>query len=387
MYCKNLIFLIFLLLLNKTNGVSQTTAFNETEDNDLKVEEFAAYLQEQIHEQNLNGFMTKFNSNTIKNKVLEIESSHNKTEGDLFEITFKRSIEKIFKQIINVVELGNYYDLVNYRYDQETDSYHILFRLFQADEGINYQDYKVVYINDELMFDDIYIYLSGEYIGDTIARSFQYFNSKSLDNTESDMFKIINAKLASESGNNQEAYNILNSLNTELANEKFIYLLKILIASALDETIYLEAIENLKTKFENDPTIYLTLIDYSLLKEEYDVAFDLVDNLQVETNDDFLFYLKGNIELLRGRFTEANNYFSYIIENYSDFYLGYFSIISAYVYQEKFDEALAVLDLLHEKYYTKQDLIEYVEELDEFGGNELAALASSKVYKKWKRKK
>lgn len=386
---RNLIFLIVALLVCTSSAISQTTAFIECEENDKKVEDFATFLQEQIQEQNLTGFMSKFNSKTIKNKVLESELTINKTPNDhrLFEISFKRTIEKITEKIFYAVELGNYYDLVNYRYDQETASYHILFRLFQAEEGINYHDYKVIYENDTLMFDDIYIYLSGEYIGDTIVRSFQYFNLQSLENSNNDVLQISKAQIAIEKGNNEEAYSILTSLSTELANEKFIYLFKILVASTIDETLYMEAMEDLKTNFKNDPTIYLTLIDYSLLKEEYDVAFDLIDNLQVETNDDFLYYLKGNVEYLRGRYEEANDFFNYIMYNYSDFLLAYFSSVSAYVQNEKFEDALTVLDALIEVYYTKQDLIAYVEELDENGTNELAALASSKIYKKWKRKK
>jgi hypothetical protein len=54
--------------------------------------------------------------------------------------------------------------------------------------------------------------------------------------------------------------------------------------------------------------------------------------------------------------------------------------------QQKFDDAVSVLDKLIERDYDKQLLIEYIEELDENGLNELESLANSKAYKKWKKK-
>src|SRR5690606_24729591 len=106
---------------------------------------------------------------------------------------------------------------------------------------------------------------------------------------------------------------------------------------------------------------YLTLVDYHIMKEEYDVAFDLVDNLQVETSDDFLNYIKGNIAFLRGDSESALAYFSYMIENYADFYLPYVNNVSLYTQQLKFDDAISVLDKLVERDYDKQLLIEYIE--------------------------
>jgi tetratricopeptide (TPR) repeat protein len=123
------------------------------------------------------------------------------------------------------------------------------------------------------------------------------------------------------------------------------------------------------------------------MKEEFDIAFDLVDNLQVETSDDFLIYIKGNVAYARGDIDSALLYYNYMIENYADFFQPYVNNVSLYSKQQKFDEAVLILDKLVTKDYDKKVLIEYVEELDENGLNELEDLANSKAYKKWKKKR
>src|SRR5690606_3485367 len=138
-----------------------------------------------------------------------------------------------------------------------------------------------------------------------------------------DYKKYSKALVDIRAGNNENAYNLLNAITGELAKEKFIHISKIQLAASLGDATYMEAIEGLRRTFPDDPTIYLTLVDYHIMKEEYDVAFDLVDNLQVETSDDFLNYIKGNIAFLRGDSESALAYFSYMIENYADFYLPY----------------------------------------------------------------
>jgi tetratricopeptide (TPR) repeat protein len=388
MHTKNLTLFICLFFIGITHTLSQIATIVESEENDLKVNELGTFIQSQIHENNPTAYLSKFDAHIIKDKVIEIDSEIIKTSED--EKDFDKGLLNGFlefpNKIITSINNGAFYDFINYRYDEETQSYHMLFRFFHMDEGINYHDYKVSIKDNEFMFDDMYIYLSGEYISDTFTRIFQYTSPNSTKDNSSDFKKYSKALVDVRVGNFENAYNLLNALTTDLANEKFIHINKIQIASKLDETIYMEAIESLKNTFQNDPTIYLTLIDYYIMKEEYDVAFDLVDNLQVETSDDFLNYIKGNVAYARADYEGALNYFNYMIENYPDFYQPYVSNVSVYTQQQQFDEALLVLDKLVERDYDKQILIEYIEEVDENGLNELESLANSKAYKKWKKK-
>lgn len=389
MRLKNLTLFIGLFFVGLCSTFSQTTPIVESEENDIKVNELGTFIQSQIHENNPEGYLSKFDIQIIKKKAKKINSDILETIEDEneFELGLKSGLIEFPKKLINLVEMGSFYDFINYRYDEETKSYHMLFRLFQMDEGINYHDYKVSIVNDELMFDDMYIYLSGEYISDTFTRIFQYTAPESALNNTSDYKKYSKALIDIRAGNIENAYNLLNAITGELAKEKFIHINKIQLAARLDDATYMEAIESLRNTFPNDPTIYLTLVDYHIMKEEYDVAFDLVDNLQVESSDDFLNYLKGNIAYARGDSESALTYFNYMMENYPDFYQPYVSNVTVYTELQKFDDAVSMLDKLVERDYEKQLLIEYVEEVDENGLNELQSLANSKAYKKWKKQR
>jgi hypothetical protein len=386
MRLKNLTLFIGLFFIGLIHTFSQTIIV-ESEENDLKVSELGTFIQKQILENNPEGYLSKFDTQVIKNKAKKINSTLLETIEDEneFERGLKIGLIEFPKKIISIVEIGSFYDMVNYRYDEETQTYHMLFRLFQMDEGINYHDYKVSIVNDEFMFNDMYIYLSGEYISDTFTRIFEYTSPEAVQNNSNDYKKYSKALVDIRAGNNENAYNLLNAITGELANEKFIHISKIQLAASLGDATYMEAIESLRRTFPDDPTIYLTLVDYHIMKEEYDVAFDLVDNLQVETSDDFLNYIKGNIAFLRGDSESALAYFSYMIENYADFYLPYVNNVSLYTQQLKFDDAISVLDKLVERDYDKQLLIEYIEEVDENGLNELESLVNSKAYEKWKK--
>src|SRR5690606_26788695 len=283
MHPKNITLFIALLFVSLNPLFSQNTII-ESEENDIKVNELGIFLQTQIHENNPEAYLSKFDVQIIKNKVKELDADMFQTiedEND-FEKGLKIGLLEFPKRIMGYVELGSYYDFINYRYDEETQTYHMLFRLFQMDEGINYHDYKVSVVNDEFMFDDMYIYLSGEYISNTFTRIFQYSAPESSLNNASSYKKYSKALIDIKAGNHENAYHLLNAITGELAKEKFIHISKIQLAAKIDDTTYMEAIESLRNTFPNDPTIYLTLVDYYVMKEDYSVAFDLVDNLQVE---------------------------------------------------------------------------------------------------------
>lgn len=386
---KNLTLFIGLFFIGLCPIFSQITTIVESEENDLKVNELGMFIQAQIHENNPDGYLSKFDDQIIKNKINQADTSLFKNTKDEkeFEKGLMKGLLEFPNKIISSVENGAFYDFINYRYDDETQSYHMLFRFFHMDEGINYHDYKVSIVNDEFMFDDMYIYLSGEYISNTFSRIFQYSSPESAKNNNEDFKKYSKALIDIRVGNFENAYNLLNAMTADLANEKFIHINKIQLAIRLNDTTYMEAIEGLRDAFQDDPTIYLTLVDYHIMKEEYDLAFDLVDNLQVETSDDFLNYLKGNIVYAKADLENAALYFNYMIENYPDFYQPYVSNVSVYSQLQKFDEGIVVLDKLVERDYDKQLLIEYIEEVDENGLNELESLANSKAYKKWKKQR
>lgn len=394
MRLKNLTLFIGLFFVGLIHTFSQTTTIVESDENDIKVQELASYIESQIVENNPEGFMSKFDTTHITEAIQLTESTIENAEkykkGFLSGIM--EGLRGFSSKISLQIENGAFYDFVNYRYDSEAQTYFMLFRFFDAESGVNYHDYKIVQNEDTFMFNDIYVYLSGEFFSQTFSRVFKFSSNVFANDTDSDInsTKLGKAFVDFRAGNYQNAYDILEVLTEDeaLSKQKFLHIMKIQVAKMLGDEKYVNAIEGLKNNFEDDPTIYLTLIDYYIIKEEYSVAYDLIDNLQVETSDDFLNYIKGNLAFLKGDYANAELYFNYMLENYVDFYLPYFMNVSALTLQQKFDEAIEVLDSIIEVFdYDKNELMVYIESTEEDGSNELESLVNSKAFKKWKKKR
>ena len=75
--------------------------------------------------------------------------------------------------------------------------------------------------------------------------------------------------------------------------------------------------------------------------------------------------------------------FDYI--NYPDFFQGHSSYLTCLSEMENFEACGEFLTFLVNEGYAKIDLVEFVEELDENGENELNNLIKSKVYQNWKK--
>lgn len=390
MRLKNLTLFISLLFFGLIQTFSQTTIV-ESEENDTKVYELALFIDGQINENNPEGFMSKFDTSHISESIKLIESNLENSEKYKkgFLIGIMEGLKGFSSKISSQIGMGAYYDFVNYRYDTESQTYFMLFRYFDTESGVNYHDYKVVQNNDTLMFNDIYVYLSGEFFSDTFSRVYKFSSNIFANESDINSTKLGKAFVDFRAGNYQNAYDILDVLteDDELSKQKFLHVMKIQVAKMLGEDKYMDSIEDLKNNFEDDPTIYLTLIDYYIMKEDYSVAYDLLDNLQVETSDDFLNYIKGNLAFLKGDYAEAEQYFNYMIENYADFYLPYFMNVSALAFQQKYDETVVLFDSIIEVFdYDKNELIIFIESVEDDGSNELEGLVNSKAYKKWKKK-
>lgn len=392
----NYFLVLFLLLLsNSTLLFSQDLTMVETEENDIKVHELGLLMQSAIVDNNSQDYANAFDLNYIKGRLTN-DKVKNKKQKDFqqgFTIGLLKSTKTFGEQIISAVENGAYYDFISYRYDQEAQTYFALFRFFDEESGINYHDYRINTINGEPKTIDLYIYLTGEYLSDTFDRIFRIsmLNLNSPNEVEDgvnldDFSNLISAIGHNGKGELQSAYDALEAIKGDLASEKFVQLIKIRIASQLDFDKYILAIEALKAEHEYDPTIYLTLVDYYLAKEEYDRAYDLIDNLQLETDDDFLYYFKGNLEYKRQNFENAENFFTYMMENYADFFQGYGGYVMAVTQQKKFDAAIIALEKLVDMEFDRDSLIQFIEEPDENDLNEFDLLVASEAYKNWKMK-
>lgn len=379
------------------NNISQCRCdlLKENKINDEKVIQLAQTIETSFANVSADGFNEKFNNKSFLDLVV---TSDNIDKNDAFTKGFISSIKDsgkaLSKKILNEITEGAYYSLINYRYSVPDEAYYFTFRLYSNETGINYHDYKVCLDGEKLMFNDIYIYLTGEHLSDTFKRllvmskpqetTMSKFLKLKTDNGVPEFLKAINYQ---KKGDFKAAYQSFNAITGDMAKEKFILILKSLMASNFSDKLYEKSLEEFAAVYPNDPTLYMKQIDYYLLKEDNDKALECIDKLMYETDDDFLNIMKGNIYYSSLDYENAKNHYNYMVANYPDLFEGYVGMISCLTELENFEEAVNLTDVLIEKGYEKKVLTDFYEEKEPDGSNALEKLVASKVYKTWKKKK
>ncbi len=368
------------------NAEKEIEPSNEVE---LKIIELGEFIDNAILDQDIEGYLSKLDIDYFLNKTTHsIGLSRKEKVG--FKEGLSKGVSSLPREIMSKVSEGQLYDFVSYRYDTSQNAYYILFRFFSEEEGINYHDYRVSRNGDQFMFNDIFIYLTGENLSQTMERILiSGMPSNSLiallkPEKKRDMERLIQASKALRLANFQEAYDAYNSLEGDMKNEKFVLIMKAQVAIKIDEDLYEETIKELIQTYPNDNTISLNFIDYYIINEEYQKALEAIHNLKEETGDDFLEYILGNINYQKEDYTFAKNNFKLITENYESFATGYLSYMSCLVKDNEYKEVIPLLNKLLTLDYTRPELIEYLESIDEFGGNEYEDFILSKVYLDWK---
>lgn len=392
------ILLVSVIKLNGQNQIKETLKDTMTygEENTEKVIAFGNFIQTAVHENNPENFISKLNTDTFFERVLidypDINPEDNYVAG--FIEGLNKSLTAFPIKIIDEVENGSYYDFINYRYDYESQTYYALFRLYSLESGLNYHDYRIQKSDDEIMFTDMYLYTSGEYFTNTLGRILSYSipnpkqsNSDDVHESNSDSKALIEALLHNKSGRFVEAYNIMNSIETELSKEKFFLVFKVLVASQIDDVKYLKSLEELIETRPDDPTIALNKIDYYIFKEQYFEAIQVINQLQNETEDDFLNFMKGAVAFQDENYNLAFNMFSYTIEDFPGFFEAQAGYLNVLIMMEKYPDAIEYLDSLLAENYDKIALIDYLEEDDENGENILETFIKTDDFKAWKTKK
>lgn len=399
MKLKYLTTILFLLIFQfviafQDKSICSCELLKESKENDEKVSAIAQEIEASFHDLSTDGFNEYFDTESFKVKLISnIDFSSNDPYIRGFLDGVRDAGNKLALKIINEIENGAYYNLINYRYNIVEKAYYFTFRIYPEETGINYHDYKVCSDGKDIKVNDIYIYLSGEHLSETLNRIFKMsledeknntFNSKG--STLNSMFKVMNAQKLLQEGKVRQAYEMVDAITGPMKNEKFFLLIKALIASSYDDKIYEDILSEFAKLYPDDPTLYLKLIDYYFLKENYKMVHIYLDKLMFETDDDFLNLMKAHAYLLQEDFINAEKYYNYIKVNYPASFSAYIGEMISLSYQNRFEETLAIAQNLVDDGYDKNELTQFFEEKEPDGSNQLEAFVRSKIYKDWKSK-
>jgi len=291
-----------------------------------------------------------------------------------FNTGFERGLRDSFdlgQQIISEVGENGTYDFVKSRVNSKGE-YHLLFRLYGDNEGLNYHDFKIQKVDNEYKIVDVFFFTSGEYLTETFRSLYnatlsnrpgilsKFFKKTVLD----DLIKLKEIKPLMATGQYQAAHEKYKKLSSEGKKQKSIQLIGIQIASNIDDETYGRYIKKYEESFPNDPSLYLISIDGYILSEEYDKSLVSIDKLDKSLGgDSFLNSLRANIYYYKNDLERAIELLEIFMYEYPYFFDGFDSALSLYVEAKKFESAVNILKIMMERFEVdKSDLKTVVEE-------------------------
>jgi hypothetical protein len=171
-----------------------------------------------------------------------------------------------------------------------------MFRLIN-DAGLNYHEFLLRDEDGNVRACDVYIYLAGEKLTDTLRRAaiplaLQLSKSflQRMTTTESAFIKHIDEFAAMSKAVQQqrgdEALRIFADLPRSLQKDKTVLLLRHQAASYVGEKETFKAVDDLLQYLPNDVCLDFLLIDYYFLRAEHDKALACIDRLDKAVGGD-----------------------------------------------------------------------------------------------------
>ncbi len=356
-------FLTFFLLLSFALK-SQEPTFS-----DSIIYSFGLKLDEAFYDEDSDFFLKHFDSKSFYNKFLIEEK--NEDIKNFNEGFSQKNIGVAFhKQIAGHLKLGTLYNFVNYY--QLEDTYHLIFRLYD-DGSINYHEYVVDFDSDKQpKISDIFIYLTGQFLSETMAANYYPFVQKYIEDTSEGfdkrllldyvlIKKINELRLKGKVEAAKKLYNTGISEDFKNSSIGLGYATQFIDPETepLEYTILMEKIlEN----SSSPASVYLVYIDYHFMSGDYDKALSAIDSIGRYTGDEFLDLYRGNIHVMMEDYEESAKYFEKMIENYPQFSDTYDSLLALYIQMNQPNRITTLLDRCAENLsIEKKDLVSVLE--------------------------
>ena len=236
--------------------------------------------------------------------------------------------------------------------------HHLIFRVY-ADENasLNYQDYELIKTNDKCSVADMYIYLTGETLAETMRDMYNSLYPGSFgigDVSESekvtDMNKLKELKDLMHSGKYTAAKQMYDGLPAYLKVTKTVVLLNVLITANLTLEEYNNAIKDFQEKFPNEPNMSLMMIDGYYLQKDYQKMLAAVNTLDSQINKDPLldYHRYLSYDLLED---DKNSLacLKRLVKAMPDFQKGYIELIAVDLKNNNQSEADSLITLYRKK--------------------------------------
>jgi hypothetical protein len=239
-----------------------------------------------------------------------------------------------------------------------------LYRMLAPDSaGVNYYDFLFVRSpGGPTRLGDMFIYLMGEDLSKSMRRLFiaglEHENRgilARLTKEESAVIKHMPAinqmAQAVQTGDGAGALAIYRTLPQELQELKMSLAMRLRAAQSVNDEEYLEAIDALRRKFGNDPSIHLILIDGYFLKGNHEKALASIDALdRALGGDPYLHVLRANMHLATSDLTAAKAATDKAMAEAPELSEGFVAALTVALTDKRFQDAAGLMQTLTDRF-------------------------------------
>jgi hypothetical protein len=369
-------------------------ACNSAEDRANKIsQDYLDQFSSDITENELNEFISKTSKlfdehNSVElNTVFDLKAcyyrGHIKHNGSPEFIKYIDGIVSGSNSNFSLFDqLSSTFPLIGHvkTYKSENNEHIVVFRAY-GDQGLNYLEFLLGKKDGKIFILDIYPAISFEYISSSLYEVLQNMKNGDISKGHSDADIISSVRTHMNSGEFEIASETLQSLDRDspLRDTKIFKLLEINIASQLDDNDYLNRLEDFKTDYGNETGVNLLLVDYYLLKEDFDKTLMCIADVQDRYPDDHILnVIKGTVHSLKGDYVSCVYYYELASEKYPEMMEIHDYLLVAYFNASEYKKGFEKIDfLIGEDYLTLEDA-------NTFLSNSFTDFEDWPDYKEWK---
>jgi tetratricopeptide (TPR) repeat protein len=231
-----------------------------------------------------------------------------------------------------------------------------LVRMLGANGTVNYFAFIVARrANGSLKWVDLFNYLTGETLTETSRRSVLPLVAEGkknilekLTSSESDYVKhfpkLTRCSQLLQQGKNTEVMKELALLPASLQSNRFVLSLRIRATQDVDEEAYAKVITDWEKAFPDDASLDLISIDGDCMRKDFASAVKRIDSLSARIGgDDYLTYLKGNVQMMGGQYAEARRSARAALAAEPTLTSAWDTLLNTSLKEKQFDETVSLL--------------------------------------------
>jgi tetratricopeptide (TPR) repeat protein len=267
--------------------------------------------------------------------------------------------------LVDEISKGGSFTLLHCITDENSAT--LIFRL-TGPEGVNYHEYSVELIGDEMKVTDAYLYNTGQRISETVYALYQeYINPVKVKDVR--LEKHLDALRRHESkGHPDRAYREWKKLPEGIRNDKILLAEGLRVASLAGEKEFLAVLSVFEENFPDEPAKYFIPLEGLTTHKQYDKAIANIDILdEYLHNDPLLEFFRANIYSETGEYEKATGCLYNLIKSMPELELGYTGLLNIYLEKQLYGEAISVLtEMIHTFDAAKEEITPFLTNYPDF---------------------